>query len=159
VTSVGGVTLTRQGKDFSQSAWFAAGSGCDTSQPWAVSALCGGHRASSDVSAVADDVAAYIGYAPYSNRPPKWIAAGGTSLSSPYIAGLHARGGHTWRVFGPNAMYHAPRGAFTEVTTGKNVGDQVPQQSCPADAQPPCIAGPGWDGPTGVGTPNALSGF
>ena len=165
VTSVGGVTLTQQGKDFSQTAWFAAGSGCDTNQPGAigapaaVSALCGGHRASADVSAVADDVAVYIGYAPYSKRPPKWIAGGGTSLSSPYLAGLYARGGHTWRVLGPNTIYHAPSGAFTDVTTGKNVGDRVPQQSCPADAQPLCIAGPGWDGPTGVGTPNGLSAF
>lgn len=165
VTSVGGVTLTQQGKDFSQSAWFAAGSGCDTNQPgaigapWAVSALCGGHRASSDVSAVADDVAVYIGYAPYSNRPPKWTAAGGTSLSSPYLAGLYARGGHTWSVLGPNTLYQAPSGAFTDVTTGKNVGYPVPQQDCPADAQPLCVAGPGWDGPTGVGTPNGLSAF
>ncbi|WP_211769659.1 S8 family serine peptidase [Kutzneria sp. CA-103260] len=165
VTSVGGVTLTQQGKDFSQSAWFAAGSGCDTNQgaaigaPAKVGALCGGHRASADVSAVADDVAVYIGYAPYSNRPPKWIAAGGTSLSSPYLAGLYARGGHTGRVFGPNTIYHAPSGAFSDVTTGQNVGDRVPEQSCPADAQPLCIAGPGWDGPTGVGTPNGLSAF
>lgn len=165
VTSVGGITLTQQGKDFSQTAWFAAGSGCDTNQPGAfgapasVGALCGGHRTSADVSAVADDVAVYIGYAPYSNRPPKWVAAGGTSLSSPYLAGLYARGGHTWRVFGPNTLYHAPRGAFTDVTTGKNVGFPVPQDDCPADAQPLCMSGPGWDGPTGVGTPDGLSAF
>ncbi len=165
VTSVGGTTLTKQGNDFSQSAWFAAGSGCDANRPPAlgapakVSALCGGHRASADVSAVADDVAVYIGYAPYSNRPPKWIAAGGTSLSSPYLAGLYARGGHTGRVLGPNTLYHAPKTAFTDVTTGQNVGDRLPQQSCPADAQPLCIAGPGWDGPTGVGTPNGLAAF
>jgi subtilase family serine protease len=165
VTSVGGVTLTQQGQGFTQTAWFAAGSGCDTNQsgaigaPASVSALCGGHRASADVSAVASDVAVYIGYAPYSHRPPEWIAADGTSLSSPYLAGLYARGGHTRRVLGPNTIYHAPEGAFTDVRTGKNVGSQVPQQSCPADAQPLCIAGPGWDGPTGVGTPHGLSAF
>ncbi|WP_161789764.1 hypothetical protein [Streptacidiphilus neutrinimicus] len=43
---------------------------------------------------------------------------GGTSQSSPYIAGLHARGGH--------------------VATAE---------------------GPGWDGPTGLGTPNGLAAF
>ncbi len=165
VTAVGGVTLTRQGTHFTQTAWVGAGSGCDTNQrgafgaPRAVSALCGGHRAAADVSAVADDVAAYLTYAPYSHRPPRWIAVGGTSLSSPFVAGLYARGGHTWRVVGPNTLYGAPRGAFTDVTTGQNVGDQVEQQSCPADTAALCMSGQGWDGPTGVGTPDGLSGF
>ena len=46
-------------------------------------------------------------------------------------------------VFGPNTIHHAPRGGFTDVTTGKNVGDQVPRQNCP----------------TGAGTPDGLSAF
>jgi hypothetical protein len=166
VTAAGGISLTRQGNGFTQSAWQYAGSGCDTNQPGAngapaaVSALCGGHRATADVSAVAQNVAVYMTYTPlFSEHPPHWTVADGTSLSSPFIAGLYARGGHTAGVQGPNTIYSAPGGAFTDVTTGKNVDPDEGQASCPADALALCEAGPGWDGPTGVGTPHGLSGF
>ncbi|MFD2419460.1 S8 family serine peptidase [Amycolatopsis pigmentata] len=166
VTAAGGVNLTRQGNAFTQSAWPYAGSGCDTNQPAAsgapetAKAACGGHRAAADVSAVAENVAFYITYTPLaSQHPPHWTIGDGTSLSSPFIAGLYARGGHTTGVRGPNTIYSAPGGAFTDITTGKNVNSDEGQASCPADAPALCEAGPGWDGPTGVGTPNGLSGF
>jgi subtilase family serine protease len=60
VVSVGGTSLLQNGAAFTDIAWGGAGSGCETDLPGAigapasVSANCGGHRASSDVSAVAD---------------------------------------------------------------------------------------------------------
>jgi subtilase family serine protease len=61
VTQVGGTSLYQgQNGSFSQVAWAGAGSGCETSlppaigQPASVGNYCGGHRAGSDISAVAD---------------------------------------------------------------------------------------------------------
>jgi hypothetical protein len=165
VTAVGGVRLTRQGNDLRPSAWPYASSGCDTNQPGAygapaaVSALCGGHRATADVSAVAEDIAVYRTYAPYSRQTNQWNIGGGTSMSAPFIAGLYARGGHTAGVQGPNTIYSAPSGAFVDITTGSNYSLQTGAPNCLDDAPALCKAGPGWDGPTGVGTPNGLSGF
>jgi subtilase family serine protease len=166
VVSAGGTALYHQGKNgYVNTAWWAAGSGCDSSlppafgQPAKVSALCAGHRATSDVSADANPatgIAMYDGFAPSSGIPRGWILIGGTSASSPFIAGLYARGGHTSQVMGPNTLYTARKGAFTDVTIGSN---SLPQYPCPVNAQALCVSGTGWDGPTGVGVPNGLTGF
>jgi subtilase family serine protease len=169
VTSAGGTSLfatNTAGTQFTQTAWSGAGSGCETDlpaaigQPPAVAAFCGGHRADSDVSAVADPatgVAVYDTYAPFSGVPLNWIVVGGTSASSPFIAGLYARGGHVSQVIGPNTIYTAPKGAFTDVKIGQN----APTNGCQSVGAPVqlCQAGSGWDGPSGVGTPNGLAGF
>lgn len=143
-------------------AWNEAGSGCATElppalgQPSAVSALCGGHRADSDVSADADPetgAAVYDDYAPASHEPDGWIVEGGTSMSSPFIAGVYARGGHLSGVEGPSSLYADPAADFNDVAVGQNV---EPNSGCPTAL---CVSGPGWDGPTGLGTPNGLAGF
>ena len=162
VVSVGGTSLFQTGDGYLNQAWSGAGSGCETDLPAAIgapaSAICGGHRASSDVSAVADPatgVAVYDTYTPYSGVPYNWINVGGTSASSPFIAGLYARGGHLSQVIGPNTVYNAAAGAFTDVTFGQN----APIRSCSAAEIALCNSGKGWDGPTGVGVPNGLAGF
>jgi hypothetical protein len=164
VVSVGGTSLFQTADGYVDNVWAGAGSGCETDLPGAigapasVNAVCGGHRASSDVSAVADPgtgVAVYDTYAPFSGQPLNWITVGGTSASSPFVAGLYARGGHLSQVIGPNTMYNAPAGAFTDVTFGQN----APVRSCKPAEIALCNAGKGWDGPTGVGVPNGLAGF
>lgn len=169
VTSVGGTSLyatNAAGTTFTQTAWSGAGSGCETDlpaaigQPATVSAACGGHRAGSDVSADADPAtgpAIYDTYAPFSGEPLNWIVVGGTSASSPFVAGLYARGGNLSQVIGPNTLYNAPKNAFTDVTIGQN----APTNGCQSVSAPIalCQSGKGWDGPTGVGTPNGLAGF
>ncbi|HTI21634.1 MAG TPA: peptidase S8 [Kutzneria sp.] len=164
VVSVGGTSLFQTADGYTNNVWSGAGSGCETDLPGAigapasVNAVCGGHRASSDVSAVADPstgVAVYDTYAPFTGQPLNWITVGGTSASSPFIAGLYARGGHLSQVMGPNTMYTAPAGAFTDVTFGQN----APVRSCKPAEIALCNAGRGWDGPTGVGVPNGLAGF
>ncbi|MBV9844175.1 MAG: S8 family serine peptidase [Kutzneria sp.] len=164
VTSVGGTSLYQSGARFTEQAWSGAGSGCADSlpptvgQPATISANCGGHRTGSDVSAVADPgtgVAVYDSYAPADGQPVGWAVVGGTSASSPYLAGLYVRGGHLSGVLGPNTLYGAPSNAFNDVTFGQN----APAHGCDSAPEPLCRAGTSWDGPTGLGTPNGLAAF
>ncbi|WP_327070835.1 peptidase S8 [Kitasatospora sp. NBC_01250] len=165
VTSVGGTALYRTPgaghNGYSEVAWDGSGSGCAAElppalgQPTSVAANCGGHRAASDISADADPTtgaAVYDDYTPFTGSQQSWLVVGGTSESSPFIAGVYARGGHVAYVEGPNTLYAAPSSAFNDVTMGQNA---------PANAgcTVVCTAGRGWDGPTGLGTPNGLSGF
>lgn len=165
VTSVGGTSLyqSADGKSFSQVAWAQAGSGCETDlppaigQPASVSNYCGGHRAASDISAVADlntGVAVYDTYAPFSGEPYNWLIVGGTSVSSPFVAGIYARAGNLSQVIGPNTLYMDPASDFTDVTVGSNVAPNA--GTGPAQLY---TSGKGWDGPTGLGTPKGLTGF
>ncbi|HEX4702745.1 MAG TPA: peptidase S8 [Pseudonocardiaceae bacterium] len=169
VTSAGGTSLfatNAAGTTFTQTGWSGAGSGCETDlpaaigQPAAVSAFCGGHRADSDVSADADPatgVAVYDTYAPASGQPLNWIVVGGTSASSPFIAGLYARAGNLSQVIGPNTLYLAPKKDFIDVKIGQN----APTNGCQSVGAPVqlCQSGSGWDGATGIGTPNGLGAF
>ncbi|MBC3841483.1 peptidase S8 [Streptacidiphilus sp. 4-A2] len=164
VTSVGGTSLYRSATSangYTDVAWAGSGSGCAAElppalgQPTSVAALCAGHRADSDVSADADPntgAAVYDDYAPASGQPNNWITVGGTSESSPFVAGLYARGGNLADVEGPNTLYSAPASAFNDVILGQNA---APNSGCGVL----CTSGPGWDGPTGLGTPNGLSAF
>ncbi|WP_042378146.1 S53 family peptidase [Streptacidiphilus melanogenes] len=165
VTSVGGTALYRTpGADpsgYSEVAWDGSGSGCAAElppalgQPTAISADCAGHRGGSDISADADPTtgaAVYDDYTPFSGSQLGWLAVGGTSESSPYVAGLYARGGHVAEVEGPDSLYAAPSSAFNDITAGQNA---APNSGCTVL----CISGPGWDGPTGLGTPNGLAAF
>ena len=170
VVAVGGVTLATSAKG-KATAWYGAGSGCETDfraatgQPAAATAACGGHRAAADVSAEADPatgVAVYDTYAPSSGQPGDWMIVGGTSASAPYIGGLFARTGHLAAVHGPNTLYAAPASDFTDITSGNNDGDGQYAVTCaqfPGVSEKLCNAGKGWDGPTGIGIPHGLGAF
>lgn len=154
--------MFRAGSGFEEVGWDFAGSGCSADvspafgQPPVVSAVCGGFRASSDISADADPntgVSVFDSYAPYSGMPYNWVVVGGTSVSSPFIAGLYARAGHLTGVEGPNSLYLDPPRDFNDIIAGSN---WYPGGCHPAAI---CTAGPGWDGPTGLGTPHGLNGF
>lgn len=164
VTAVGGVTLPVDGP---ATAWWAAGSGCETrfaaatGQSAPATAACGHHRAAADVSADADPatgLAVYDTYAPSSGEPYGWTIVGGTSASAPYIAGLYARAGHLSSVQGPNTLYEAPASAFTDITGGNNE-DYHQCADYPGVKASLCNAGAGWDGPTGIGMPHGLDAF
>lgn len=168
VTAVGGTSLTQSqvSHQWSESAWNGAGSGCTVDlgravgQPASIAGLCAGHRATSDISAVADPstgVSVYDTWTPYSHQPYKWISVGGTSASSPFIAGLYSRAGVSTRIHGPNTIYAAPASAFRDVTSGAN----APRGVCSSFAfnERVCTADIGWDGPTGRGTPVGLTPF
>ncbi len=74
-----------------------------------------------------------------------WVQVGGTSASSPIIASVFALAGTT----SPSLPYANP-GALFDVTSGSN-------GSCGGSYL--CTAGPGYDGPTGLGTPNGTGAF
>jgi subtilase family serine protease len=169
VVSVGGTSLyttNANGTQFTQTAWSDTGSGCTPNlppangQPAAIAADCQGHRASTDISAVADPstgVATYDTYAPATGVPADWTIAGGTSAGSPFIAGLYARGGNLANVLGPNTLYSAPSSAFFDVTLGQNAPPAYCQNQ--QEALSLCKAGTGWDGPSGIGAPSGLGAF
>jgi subtilase family serine protease len=153
VTAVGGTTLNRSGSGFTQSAWSGAGSGCSGVNP----ALTGQasfntgcpRRAVADVSAVADPntgVAVFDSFA--FQGLSGWLVFGGTSVSSPIIASVYALAGNTASI--DNNFPYTHSSALTDVTSGSN-GTCSPSQLCTARV--------GWDGPTGLGTPNGVGAF
>jgi hypothetical protein len=161
VTAVGGTTLTVTGGGSSgfgyggETAWSGSGSGCSSQEArpsWQASIATGcGGRAVNDVAADADpntgeavyDSVAYDGQS-------GWFQVGGTSLSAQLIGAVYALTGKASSVSGGSTPYSAPPGALHDVTGGND-------GSC----SPPvlCAAGLGWDGPTGLGTPDGLGAF
>jgi hypothetical protein len=74
---------------------------------------------------------------------------GGTSLSSPLIASVYALAGNTASVTKGSYPY-SHTGSLFDVTSGSN-------GSCSGSYL--CTAKAGYDGPTGLGTPNGTGGF
>lgn len=62
-------------------------------------------------------------------------------------------------MLGPNTLYSAKKGTFTDVTLGQNAPSGSCQSLSVSVSVSVCQSGKGWDGPTGVGTPNGLAGF
>jgi len=149
VIAAGGTTLTRSttARGWTETAWSAAGSGCSAwvAKPaWQHDSDCPG-RTVADVSADADPS---TGIAVYSVSIGGWTVLGGTSESSPIIAGVIALAGNPGKL--PNASYlYARTRNLYDVTSGSN-------GTCPGYS---CNAGPGFDGPTGLGTPDGLGAF
>ena len=164
VVAVGGTSLTRDAsvpRGFTESAWSGAGSGCSTINPkptWQTSATLCNFKANADVSAVADPntgVAVYDSYA-YQGASG-WMQFGGTSASSPIIASVYAQGSALGAVNGttiPNVAAYTWQHAASlhDVTSGSN-------GSCPTAVWCDAGTGTGWDGPTGLGTPNGTGAF
>jgi subtilase family serine protease len=154
VTAVGGTALIRaaNSRGWHESAWSGAGSGCSTLETrpaWQTVATHCAHRAMADVSAVADPGTGVAVYDTYGGGGG-WAIYGGTSVSSPIVASVYALAGHPAATAFPAAFPYAHRAGFFDVITGRNGSCANPLL---------CAAGPGWDGPTGLGTPNGTSGF
>ncbi|HEY3501581.1 MAG TPA: S8 family serine peptidase [Actinocatenispora sp.] len=154
VVAVGGTTLTRAdtARGWRETAWSGAGSGCSawTDKPsWQHDANCPG-RMVADVSAVADPA---TGLAVYDgNDGLGWGVVGGTSASAPIVAGVIALAGHPGLF--PDASHLYATGGLTDVVGGGNASDAA---DCGGDYQ--CTGVPGYDGPTGNGTPYGLAAF
>ncbi len=159
VTSVGGTTLTQDAgsaRGWDESAWDSGGSGCSTIEPQpqdqlGVSTDCA-MRATADISADADPATGLAVFDTLGSGG--WLQVGGTSLAAPLITSMYALAGVPVPDTNPvNYPYHDPaQGSdLFDVTAGSNGG-------CGSVL---CNAGPGWDGPTGLGSPDgvgALSG-
>jgi N-acetylneuraminic acid mutarotase len=159
VTSVGGTALVRDTgttRGWSESVWHneygGPGSGCSLYEPkpaFQTDTGCA-KRAVADVSAVSDPVTGLSVYNTYGSSSTGWAQFGGTSAASPIIAAVYALGGGVPAASAPNSFPYAKPGALNDVTGGTN-GTCTPAYLC--------TAGPGYDGPTGLGTPNGVAAF
>ena len=157
VTAVGGTTLTQDSstaRGWTETVWSGTGSGCSTYEPkptWQTDTGCS-NRTVADVSA---DANPYTGVAVYDstggNDGAGWLVFGGTSVASPIIASTFALAGPPLAGSYPSSYPYAaqPQG-LNDVTSGSN-GTCAPAYLC--------TAGPGYDGPTGWGTPDGVAAF
>lgn len=146
VVSVGGTHLTRGGggRGWTETVWNGTGSGCSPqSKPsWQHDGGCS-HRTMNDAAAVADPntgVAVYI---------HGWTVFGGTSVSSPLLAGVYGLAGNAGSLNAGQSLYTNAASLF-DITSGQN-GSCSPAYLCHAEV--------GYDGPTGNGTPNGIGAF
>lgn len=166
----------------------AGGSGCSELFPapawqrdlsnWAAVG-CGEKRAVADVSADADP---FTGVAVYdsteSDGRKGWGVIGGTSVASPIVAAVFALAGGAHEVAYPARTLYENEAkspaSLHDVTFGSNgeclepldFASEPPKSSCSAEEEAKscfgeaiCLAGPGYDGPTGLGTPDGLAAF
>jgi subtilase family serine protease len=147
VTAVGGTALGKyigSPRGWNETAWTGAGSGCSAyvAKPaWQHDTGCA-RRTVADVSAVADPDTGIAVYDTYGSGG--WLVFGGTSLSAPIVAGVYALIGTTGSSAYGSYFYGQP-GSIFDVVAGSN-GVCSPQYLCTGLA--------GFDGPTGLGTPN-----
>jgi subtilase family serine protease len=153
VTAVGGTSLSKasNSRGWSETVWSGAGSGCsayDAKPAWQTDTGCA-KRTVADVAAVADPntgVAVYDTYAQGSG----WMVFGGTSVASPLIASVYALAGTPSSGSVPASFPYAHTSALYDVTSGSN-GSCSPSYLCTGTS--------GYDGPTGLGTPDGVSAF
>jgi subtilase family serine protease len=150
VTAVGGTHLTTSStsRGWTETAWNGAGSGCSAYEPkpsWQHDTSCS-RRTVADVSAVADPATGVAVYDSYGESG--WLVFGGTSVASPIIASVYALSGNVSGV--PASLAYSNTGSLFDVTSGSN-------GSCGGTYL--CTAKAGYDGPTGLGTPNGTGAF
>jgi subtilase family serine protease len=154
-TAVGGTTLAKatNTRGWNETVWNGAGSGCSTYNTALAAAASFGtgcaKRAMADVSAAANpNTGGLAVFYPTNSKSSTWAQVGGTSESAPIIAAVYALSGNTAGY--ANAIPYAHPGNLFDVTSGNN-------GTCPTTQW--CNARPGWDGPTGLGTPNGAGAF
>jgi hypothetical protein len=160
VTAVGGTTLRKKAsaaRGWTETVWGSAsggegtGSGCSTNEAkptWQTgSPGCSG-RTNNDVSSDANPNTGVAIYDTYDQGG--WLEVGGTSVSSPTIASIFALAGVPAAGTYPSSYPYADPGALFDVTSGAN-GSCSPAYLCHAEV--------GYDGPTGLGTPDGLNAF
>jgi subtilase family serine protease len=158
VTAVGGTSLRTSSstRGWSETVWGSsfggdgAGSGCsafDAKPSWQTDTGCS-KRTVADVSAVADPATGLAVYDSY--QETGWQVYGGTSASSPIIAGVYALAGAPASGSSPASFPYSHTGNLNDVTSGAN-------GSCGSSYL--CTAKAGYDGPTGLGTPNGTTAF
>jgi hypothetical protein len=131
-------------------------------------------RAVADVSADGDP---YTGVDVYDSTPTPsgnkgWAIVGGTSVASPIIASVFALAGGAHGVEYPARTLYENAASLRDVTSGSNgecgkpfneftgaSGCTSAEEAASCSARGICLAGVGYDGPSGVGTPNGLAPF
>ncbi|HEY2579626.1 MAG TPA: putative Ig domain-containing protein [Streptosporangiaceae bacterium] len=158
VTAVGGTSLSTasNSRGWTESVWGSSaggngtGSGCSTVEPkptWQKDTGCA-KRTNTDVSAVADPNTGVAVYDTFSQGG--WLEVGGTSASSPIIASVFALAGTPAAGTLPSSYPYSHTANLFDVTSGAN-GSCSPAYLCTAET--------GYDGPTGLGTPDGTTAF
>jgi subtilase family serine protease len=163
VTAVGGTSLYRTSSTnrpggWSETAWSGAGSGCSAYEPkpsWQTDSGCLKNRTVADVSAVADPNTGVSVYDTYGVSG--WLVFGGTSVASPIIASVYALAGNARSIDGSFVYTNASKLKVYDGTPNLNDITSGSNGSCGGSYL--CTAGTGYDGPTGLGTPNGTGGF
>lgn len=149
VIAVGGTTLnqaTNTGtRNATETVWSGAGSGCsayDAKPAWQSDGCA--TRMVADVSAVADP---NTGVRVRSRG--QWYVVGGTSAAAPIVAGMYALAATP--TGGAGAYLYSHSASLNDITSGSN-------GSCAPNTYR-CTGVAGYDGPTGLGTPNDITAF
>jgi hypothetical protein len=154
VVAVGGTILSGPGQEvvWSDSSG-ATGSGCSTEWPMPAYQTAYGaskftgctKRDMNDVSAAAESTINGGGIANLTGG--QWEVVVGTSAASPMVAAIFTRLGLIDAISADFGFIYTNASAFHDITSGSN-------GSCSSIQ---CKAGPGWDGPSGIGTPNGTA--
>jgi hypothetical protein len=159
VTSVGGTTLkkdTAVARGWKETVWGSSlggegtGSGCSHNEAkpsWQHDTGCTG-RTDNDVASDANPNTGVAVYDTYDQGG--WLKVGGTSASSPTIAGVFALAGTPAAGTYPSSYPYADPSGLFDITVGAN-GSCSPRYLCHAEV--------GYDGPTGLGTPDGVAAF
>jgi len=164
VTAVGGTSLTHTStaRGWSESVWSGAGSGCSAyiAKPsWQKDKACA-KRTVADVSAVANPntgVAVYDSYGSAvdaNGNSLNWYVFGGTSVSAPIIASVYALAPDLDSIayLYPSKYSYDHTSSLNDVVSGSN-------GSCSKRKAYLCTGVTGYDGPSGLGTPNGVGAF
>jgi hypothetical protein len=180
VTAVGGTTLTPDSgtlRGWAETPWNdsygATNSGCSAYEPkptWQVDTGCT-TRTLNDVAADADPVTGVAVYDTYGTTTSGWQpgpdeeGVGGTAVAAAIIAGVYALAGTPAAGTYPASYpYSHPGGPYTSPGTAYPYSDglnDITSGSNGTTCSPAylCTAGPGYDGPTGVGSPEFTTSF
>jgi hypothetical protein len=142
---------------------------------------CGGKRLDADVSMVGDPDTGLDIYDDYNcgskcaGADEGWVTIGGTSLSAPLVSALYALAGGAQGVSYPSLTLYGAKadatGRFDVTEGGNGYCDGEPAAGCghpnsffgagrvDCEGTTECDAAPGYDGPSGVGTPVGLGLF
>ncbi len=159
VTAVGGTTLNQSNspRGWTETAWSGSGSGCSKyiARPsWQASIGTCTKRMVADISAVADPKTGVAVYDSFGSSGGKnWYVVGGTSVAAPIVAGIYALAmASNHKNFSYSELPYNQSSSLFDVTNGSN-------GSCSTRIRPLCKAGIGYDGPTGLGSPNGIAAF
>ena len=175
VVSVGGTVLDKAGvtgcttaqggaRGWCEAAWQFTTSGCsqyEAKPSWQGSTGCSG-RADNDLAAVAASTASPTPIAIYDSYDlGGWSVAGGTGAASPIVAGIYADAGTPGASDNPAGYpYQHPGGGYTSPGTAypyfDGLNDTATGSTGTCSTAALCTAGPGWDGPTGLGSPASV---
>ncbi|HEY6326134.1 MAG TPA: hypothetical protein VIW73_06420 [Candidatus Cybelea sp.] len=157
VVAVGGTNLSKQGSTYKENTWAQSGGGCsvETKPSWQHDPKCT-NRTANEVSAVASNVAEYdTGYG-------GWIVIGGTSVSSPLIAGIYGLAGNASTHQGGKPIWTLTAKKLKHSLHTITLGGVI---HCPPSLAGSylCVAGTKqyktYAGPTGWGTPIGIGAF